>query len=81
MKNLFIIILSIVLMIIAYKVFVKIKNNNYDANASSRVTSKRHSNSSSTTSADQNPVRRTRIGKKLDNIYNKHEKYTNEALN
>jgi len=80
MKNLFTFILIMVFLIIAYKIFVKIKDSNADYNATSRVTSKRHSNKSSTTSSDQNPVRRTRIGKKLDNLYNQHEKYTNEAL-
>ena len=81
MKSLFTFILIVVLVIVAYKIFVKIQDSDSNATSQSRVAAKRQPSKSSTTSADQNPVRRTRIGKKLDNLYNKHNKYNNEALN
>ena len=79
MKNLFTFILIIVLVIIVYKIFVKL-NTPDKQKSTTQVTTKQPPSTTATTSADQNPVRRTRIGKKLDNIYGKHNEYTTEAL-
>ena len=80
MKNLFTFILILVLGIIAYKIFVKINAPSSKKSSQTHVAAKRNPSENSTTSADQNPVRRTRIGKKLDNLYDKHNKYSTDAL-
>ena len=80
MKGLFTFILIVALVIVGYKVFVRINAPVDDKPASTKATVKRQSSKNTTTSSDQNPIRQTRIGKKLDNIYDKHNKYTDGAL-
>ncbi len=81
MKGLFTFILIVALLIVGYKIFVRINAPIDDKPTSSKTTVKRPSSKNTTTSADQNPIRQTRIGKKLDNIYDKHNSYTDDVLN
>jgi uncharacterized protein YxeA len=82
MKNFFTFVFILIVILICYVYFVREASKDDDNTAVSRrqSTVKSSQQTSGTKSVDQNPVRRTRIGKKLDNLYDKHNKYSNEAL-
>lgn len=82
MKNMLTFIVILIVIFICYKYFVSKTSDDHDTSTSVRgkPVAVKQVSGNGTISADQNPVRHTRIGKKLDNLYGQHNKNLNEAL-